>query len=199
MAKVGKDAFGPGYQNRVGYKARKLLHDNSKELVKVLSEHSLVQDGYHFFEIGAGGGRNLWYLFQENSNVKLSCNDLWKEASLSNMHPDIRKVTTFYEGDTEEVLDTYSGEDIDVLLSSDHLMHLLREKGANILNTIVNRIRPSYVVLREVKEEKQTPEEKAKHFAKNYQDYNILNSAYDLIHEQTSHVKDFFIRIYKRK
>lgn len=199
MAIVGKEAFGPDYQNRVGYKARKILHDNSKELVRVLNEHNLIQSGYHYFEIGAGGGRNLWYLFQENSNVKLSCNDLWKEASLSNMHPDIKGITNFYEGDTEEVLLEYSGEDIDVLLSSDHLMHLLREKGANILNTIVDRIRPTYVVLREVKEENQTPEEKAKHFAKNYQDYSILNSAYDLIHEQTSHVEDFFIRIYKRK
>lgn len=199
MAIVGKDAFGPNYQNRVGYKARKILHDNSIELVEVLNEHDLIQPGYHYFEIGAGGGRNLWYLFQQNKNVKLSCNDLWKEASLSNMHPDIKKITNFYEGDTEEVLLEYSGEDIDVLISSDHLMHLLREKGANILNTIVNRIRPLYVVLREVKEENQTPEEKAKHFVKNYQDYAILNSGYDLIHEQTSHVEDFFIRIYKRK
>lgn len=199
MAKVGKDAFGENYQNRVGYKARKLLHDNSKELVSVLSEHSLIQNGYHFFEIGAGGGRNLWYIFQENSNIKLSCNDLWKQASLNNMHPDIRKITTFYEGDTEEVLSTYSGEDIDVLVSSDHLMHLLKEKGTNILNTIVAKIKPSYIVLREVKEEEQTPEEKATHFVKNYQDYSILDSTYDLVHEQTSHVTSFFIRIYKRR
>jgi len=44
MAQTGREAFNPAYQARVGQSARGLLHENSKELVKIMQELNLLQD-----------------------------------------------------------------------------------------------------------------------------------------------------------
>lgn len=200
MAQTGRTAFNPAYQARVGQSARGLLHDNSKELVKVMQELNLLQDNSHIFEIGSGGARNLWYMWKENQTLKLSCNDFWKEESFKNMHEDLKPIITFHEGDTEDILRDSDLGKIDILLSSDHLMHVPRVKGQAILEMLLNKVKPSYIVLRERKKEYETPEETAKSYPRNYHDYEMLLEGYTLEKEVTSAgAKEFFIRVYKLK
>lgn len=200
MARTGREAFDRSYQNRVGQFSRQLLHDNSKELTQILKEQNLIQDNLHYFEIGSGGARNLWYIWKENNSIKLSCNDFWEKESKENMHVDIRENINFYEGDTEDVLSKLPTDiNIDVLLSSDHLMHIPRVKGENILTLLLDKVQPKYIVLRERKKEFETPEEIAQSYPRNYHNYERLEEKYDLIFETTSHVTEFFIKIYKTK
>jgi len=200
MAKTGPKHFDRGYQTRVGQFGRQLLHDNSIELTKVLQEQGLIKDDFHFFEIGAGGARNLWYFWEENNNIKISCNDFWEKESKENMHTDIRDIINFHEGDTEDVLNELPDDTkIDVFLSSDHMMHLPRVKGEAVITLLLNKFLPKYVVLRERKKEFETPEETAQSYPRNYHNYERLEEKYDLIHESTSYVPEFFIRIYKLK
>lgn len=200
MAKTGKEAFDRNYQNKVGQFSRQLLHDNSIELTKILKEQNLIQNNLHYFEIGAGGARNLWYIWKENPTLKLSCNDFWEKESKKNMHNDIKDIINFYEGDTEDILNELPIDiNIDVLLSSDHLMHIPRVKGKNIITLLLNKINPKYIVLRERKKEFETPEETAQSYPRNYHNYERLEEKYNLIFETTSHIPEFFIRIYKIK
>jgi len=206
MARVGPEAFDREYQKRVGQKARKLLHENSLELVNRMRENELIDQKFHYFEIGAAGARNLYYIWKDSkgifgfrSPIKLSCNDLWEEESKANMHPDIRKIINFHEGDTEEILSTINpSPPIDVLLSSDHLMHLPRFKGEAILTLVMNRIRPKYIVLRERKKEYEVDENMTDGFAKNYHNYEKLAERYELVNEYDCKVNEYFIRIYKK-
>ena len=61
---IYKDKFTPEYQDSVGFYANRggrkirFLHKNSKELMLIMKENNLIQDGWKYFEIGAGGCRN---------------------------------------------------------------------------------------------------------------------------------------------
>lgn len=198
--RVGREAFDKQYQNKVGQKARTLLHNNSKELTEILKQHNLLQDNFHFFEIGSGGARNLWYFWKENNTLKLSCNDFWEVESKKNMHSDIVNLINFYEGDTEDILKTkLKDQKVDVLLSSDHMMHIPRTKANNIITLIMDEICPSYIVLRERRKEYETPEETARSYPRNYHNYDRFLEKYELIVDEISNVVEYFIRIYKVK
>ena len=199
MAKTGRTAFNKDYQRIVGQFSRELLHDISKEVTATLKQHGLIQDGFHFFEIGSGGARNLWYLWKENNSIKISCNDFWEQQSRENMHDDIKELINFYEGDTEEILSDLPEINIDVLLSVDHMMHLPRVKGEAVISLIKDKIKPQYIVLRERRKEYETPEETAQSYPRNYHNYERLEEQYKLLHEYTSKAaSEYFIRVYKR-
>ena len=205
---IAKKIFPPIYQNKVGQFANEKLHDISKEIVSFVKKHDLIQPNYHFFEIGSGGARNLWYIWKKNNDgykgpINLSCNDLWEKESKENMHNDIKNRINFYEGDTEKVLLKLPKIDIDVLLSVDHLMHLPKVKGKAVIKLINDKVKPKYVIIRERKKEFETSEifdlSKRKIF-RNYHNYEILEDNYKLIEELTSTIdKAYFLRIYKLK
>lgn len=201
MAKTGRTAFDKGYQSRVGQFARALLQDISKEVRDELKKQNLIKDNFHFFEIGSGGARNLWYIWKENDSITLSCNDFWEDASRQNMHKDIKEIINFYEGDTEDVLNELPKINIDVLLSVDHMMHLPRTKGSNVIKLINDKIKPKYVVLRERSKEYETPEEIAQSYPRNYHNYENLEKNYELFYEKAESevAKEYFIRFYKLK
>lgn len=200
MARTGKEAFDKIYQDRVGQFAREHLHQISKEVTNLLKQNNLIKDNFHFFEIGSGGARNLWYTWKENNSIKLSCNDFWENESKKNMHSDIKGIINFYEGDTEEVLFNLPKISVDVLLSIDHMMHLPRTKGEAVIDLVKDKIQPKYIVLRERKKEFETPEETAQSYPRNYHDYEKFEEKYNLVKEYTSQTDSaYFIRIYKLK
>lgn len=192
----GMDRFPPhAYQSKVGINARELLHNNSKELVEILNESGIIENDFKVFEMGAGGARNLYYIWNNNRTLKLYCNDLSKEASFAQMHDDIKNSITFIEGDSEEVMKNNAMNDIDVFLVSDHFMHLQYEKADNIITEIMEKWMPKFIMLREVKKEYEAPMH-----PKLYHNYSRFLEKYDLIHESTSkNDNTYFIWVMKKK
>jgi len=189
----GKQRFPEQYQNRVGINAREILHKNSMELVRILKEKNILKDDMKIFEMGAGGGRNLFYIWNENNSVSLSCNDLFRHASFDNMHPSIKDKVNFIEGDSEEVTKNHA-HPVDLFLVSDHFMHLQYEKAENIITNILELWNPKFLMIREVKKEFESP----KH-PKLFHNYSRFLQKYELLHESTSDNDDsYFIWILKR-
>lgn len=195
MAKFGKNRFPKSYQAKVGQNARELLHQNSQELVEILNNHGVIKDDISVFEMGSGGARNLYYIWKENNSVKLYANDLFAEESAREMHPSLREVINFWEGDSEEVFSECRVDDLDVLLVSDHFMHLQYEKADNIFTSIMSNWNPEYIIMREVKKAYETPDH-----PRLFHKYERFLEKYDLIHERDSKQTDqYFIWLLKRK
>lgn len=199
--KFNKERFPPEYQSGVGINARKILHDNSKELVEVISKFDVVKPGSKVFELGAGPCRNLYYIWTHQKQITLFCNDLFKDASFESMHPDIRQVVNFYELDSEEMAVNHALKDIDLFLVSDHFMHLEYGKADRIIDAIITKWKPSYILLREVKKEF----ENISH-PRLYHNYEKFDKDYDTLLEKTSETNEkahlagaYFIRLLKRK
>lgn len=197
MAKFGKSRFPKSYQTKVGQNARELLHKNSKELVDILENNNVVKDGMSIFEMGAGGARNLYYIWQKNNSVKLYANDLFETESKEQMHIDIKNTITFYEGDSEDIFNECRVSDLDLLLVSDHLMHLQYEKADNIIKNVLDKWLPEYIILREVKKEFEKPEH-----PKLFHNYNQFLDKYELVSDTVSEHAgcfSYFIWLLKRK
>lgn len=146
-----KDCFDKEYQKLVGYNSPEVLHLNSQELVSVLKKFDVLKDDIHVFEIGSGGARNLKYINDANPTIKLSANDLYKDASFEQMHESIKDKITFYEMDTLSLVQNVNPSHIDLLVASDHLMHIEKEIVEEIVDLISNKWKPDYILLREVK------------------------------------------------
>jgi hypothetical protein len=195
MSQFGKDRFPPGYQSAVGMNARQLLHDNSVELTNLLKENNVLKNSKSIFELGSGPARNLYYIWLENKKIKLYCSDLFKDASLENMHPSIKDLVTFYEGDSEDIIESTVILNLDIFLVSDHFMHLQYEKARNIINGICTKWKPNYIVLREIKKEFETP-----NHPRLYHDYNRFLETYEITYSGDSRQDTkYFIWILKKK
>jgi len=190
----GKTRFPKQYQKSVGMNAAEFLHENSKELVQVLKDNNIIPKIETVFEIGSGPGRNLFYLSKEK-NLQLHCSDLFKKESLKNMDSELKKIITFFEGDSEEIALKNPVKNLDLVLISDHLMHLQYKKAEIILNQINDTWRPQYILLREIKKEY----EDISH-PRLYHNYEILLTKYDLVYENVSNQdKNYFIWLLKKK
>lgn len=193
--RFGKERFPPGYQNKVGMKARTLLHDNSKELTEILSKLNILQESKRVFEIGAGGCRNLKYFLEVNPNLNLSCNDLFKEASIKNMAEEVKNKVNFIEIDTLDLFKEYDVK-TDILLASDHLMHLQREKIKKIIPLLRDKWSPKYIVLRECKKEAEVESQPR---LCHEEEYNRLEKKYNIIFEKISeNDNNYYIKVYKK-
>lgn len=186
--------FPPGYQKLVGINAREHLHKNSIELCDVLQEHDVIKDNIKIFEIGAGGCRNLKYIHDKNNTIQLFANDLYKEASVNQMHETIKEKVIFFEVETQKLFDEQNFTDLDLLVTSDHLMHIEKEAGEKILFQIKDNWKPEYVLIREIKKEYES----LKH-PRIWHNYSVLQENYEIIHEQDSAQDEkYFIILYKR-
>jgi trans-aconitate methyltransferase len=171
--------------------ANLVLHKNSVELRKILINKIDFTNVHHIYEIGSGPCRNLFYLFDYFPDKKYSCSDLSKAESFKEMNPLIREVINFHEGDSEFAVKEL--KDVDLLICSDHLMHLQYEKAENILNFVKDFLKPKYIILREVMKEFETPLH-----PRLYHDYQKLESCYSVIHYSVSvNAKEYFIKIYE--
>jgi hypothetical protein len=195
MAKFGKERFPSNYQSAVGMSARQLLHDNSIELVNILKQENILQQLKQVFELGSGPARNLYYLWLENKQINLNCSDLFKEASLENMHPDIKNIINFYEGDSQNIIDTINIKNLDLFLVSDHFMHLQYEKADHIIKKLISEWKPNYIMLRELKKEYETPDH-----PRLYHNYDQILQTYDVLRNETSKQdSSYFIWLLKNK
>ena len=193
MAKFGKQRFHKSYQQNVGWNARSLLHENSKELTQVLIDNVELKD-LEIFEFGSGGCRNLYYIWEQEPTVKLHASDLFKEESLKHTNKDIKDKVSFIEGDTEDLIRILDLSNIDLFIFSDHLMHLQYEKVESIFKSI-KRIQPKYILLREV----HSKYENKKH-PRLFHDYDSLNDLYDVIYSADSKQTDqYFIKLLQLK
>lgn len=195
MAQFGKDRFPAGYQAAVGMGARQMLHQNSIELASLLKEYNILQNSKTIFELGSGPARNLYYIWLENKNLNLFCSDLFKEASINNMHSDIKDKITFFEGDSEDIIKNQLIPDLDIFLVSDHFMHLQYNKAEKIIDCISNDWKPKHIMLRELKKEFETPDH-----PRLYHNYHYFLNNYDILFEGESNQDScYFIWILKRK
>ena len=195
MAQFGKNRFPEGYQKDVGMKANKKLHQNSKELVSILKENFLPVSDFKVFELGGGGAWNLHYIAEEFPGVKLYCSDLFRDASMDQMSSSIKDKITFYEGDSEDVINENIIDNLDLLLVSDHFMHLQYGKADNIIKSVISKWKPKYVMLRELKKEGETP-----NHPRLFHDYNQFLDSYDMMFESSSKQDTgYFIWLLKRK
>ena len=105
MAKFGKERFPHDYQNAVGMNASSTLHENSKELVKLLKQHNILNSESKIFELGTGPARNLHYINGEFKTNNIYYSDLFAESSKNNMSESIKNIITFYEGDSQDIID----------------------------------------------------------------------------------------------
>lgn len=197
MAQFGKSRFPKSYQAKVGKNARDLLHKNSKELVDILENNNVIKDEMSIFEMGAAGARNLYYIWEKNNSVKLYANDLFESESKKQMHDDIKDTITFYEGDSEDIFNECRVSNLDLLLVSDHFMHLQYEKADNIIKNVMDKWLPEYIMLREVKKEFEKPEH-----PRLFHNYNQLLDKYELVSDTVSEHAgcfSYFIWLLKRK
>jgi hypothetical protein len=195
MAKFGKERFPSNYQNAVGMNSSSTLHENSKELVKLLKQHNILNSESKIFELGSGPARNLHYINVEFKTNNIYCSDLFAESSKNNMSESIKNIITFYEGDSQDIIDNNIIEDLDLFLVSDHFMHLQYEKADYIIKMILKNWNPKYIMLRELKKEFETPDH-----PRLFHNYDQFLQKYDLILETTSRQTDaYFIWLLKIK
>ena len=175
-----KGSFPPTYQDRVGmWPQHSFLTENSKELADFLDGHELLKDGINIFEIGSGGCRNLKYIHDKNNNVNLFASDLHKEASLRNTHESIKDKVIFYGIDTLTLISEYEPEeDIDIFISSDHLMHIDKESVIEIIDNLKTKWKPKYILFRELYS--LEGQEIGRRWPRVYHEHN-LEDVYDLI------------------
>jgi hypothetical protein len=195
MAQFGKQRFPKAYQSAVGMRARGDLHKNSKELVSILKNNNILNSNSTVFELGSGPARNLHYIHQEFKINNIYCSDLFKEASISNMSNEIKNIVTFYEGDSQDVIDNNIVKDLDLFLVSDHFMHLQYEKADYIIKKILSDWNPKYIMLRELKKEFETP-----NHPRLFHNYDQFLTKYEMIEETISEQdKAYFIWLLKNK
>jgi len=195
MAEFGKQRFPEKYQTSVGMSARNMLHDNSRELVGILKENNVIDNKSTVFELGSGPARNLHYILKEYPTSKLYCSDLFLQSSFDNMSNEIKEAITFYEGDSQDIIDNNVIKDLDLFLISDHLMHLQYEKADYIIKKIISYWKPKHIMLRETTKEFEMP-----HVPKLFHDYNQFLIEYDLIEQTISkQCNAYFIWLLKRK
>jgi len=204
MAVFGKNRFPSKYQDGIGWDCTKgssqkisdQLHRNSQELCAILEKNNILKDEMNVFEIGAGPARNLTYLYDSNNNINLFVNDLHRESSIENMRTDMKDIINFYEIDTLSLMENYKPEfHVDLMIASDHLMHVEYESVDRILKKMMNDWKPTHILFREVKKEFETP-----NHPRLFHDYNQLLSKYEIVEEtESGDFNEFFIWLLRIK
>ena len=145
-------------------------------------------------EIGAAGCRNLKYINDCYPNVQLFANDLHRQASFKNMHDDIKEKINFYEESTQTFIKKFKRDDFNLVIDSDHLVHVNYrdvEEIVGVLNTI---LQPQYILIRSVV--KNNPNRKPCPYYKH--DFSKLLTHYDEIHYSISkNAHHWYIKLYK--
>ena len=195
MALFNKQRFPESYQRAVGMNASDILHKNSIELVSILKKYNVLNINSTIFELGSGPARNLHYINEEFKTNNLYCSDLFEDASKNNMSDSIKNVITFFEGDSQDIIDNNLIKDLDLFLVSDHFMHLQYEKADYIIKMILKNWNPKYIMLRELKKEFGTPEH-----PRLFHNYDQFLQKYNLVISTTSNQdSSYFIWLLKRK
>lgn len=128
------------------------MHENSKELTDFIAANAIVAapKACRMHELGCGSGRNLRYLKESFPYMQVSGNDLDRQACDASMEDSFKQLLTFYEQDTHEFLrsEMEKGNTVDLLMTSDHLMHLSRRIIRGVY-ALMARYATQSIVLRE--------------------------------------------------
>lgn len=193
-------SFHEKYQDRVGWFVeginKDMLHNNSKELLKVLKENNILVNKKNFklLEIGAGGCRNLKYILDEYPKIKFYANDLHQAASFKNMHESIREVIHFYEGKTQDIIKEFSSNSINLLIDSDHLVHINYTDTNKILDYINNTMKPNYFLVRSITID--DPMKKGCPYHKHNFNKKLTNYK-EIFYKLSDNCKRWYIKIFK--
>lgn len=195
-------AFSEKYQNKLGWfhnaSNSNVLHDNSKELLEIINKYEIIDNNkdYKLLEIGAAGCRNLKYIYDKYPQIQYFANDLHKEASFKNMHPSIKKVINFYEGKTQDIIKKFTPNSVDLLIDSDHLVHVNYTDTIEIVNYINKTIKPKYFLIRSVTID--NPKRKTQPYHKH--DFNKLLTNYEeIFYKISDNDKSWYIKLFKLK
>ena len=84
---------------------------------------------------------------------------------------------------------------IDLILVSDHLMHLQYEKADKILKSLLKKWKPKYILMRELRKEFETPSH-----PRLFHNYDQLKTKYNVMFNKLSNQDDaYFIWLLKLK
>ena len=189
------------YQDKIAN--RKILHQNSVELVNFINAKKIMPLISSIHEIGCGSGRNLGYMQRKiNLNgIFLSGNDLSRESCFSYMDNDLKKLITFYEQDTLSFLknEVKNKKQVDLLLSSDHLMHLGRDIIKNVY-FLMSQYTNKFILLREPYGQRVKVTDgfvwAADFFENSFPGFEMVDF---LISESSTEKKEFILILFKRK
>jgi len=185
-----KQANKHGYQKAIARK--ELLHKNTKELVALI-DVTIKQKPKTIMEVGCGAGRNLYYLMKLYHPDKIIGTDLDEAECFKYMEKDLKERIIFLSIDSAELF-TKNTFIVDLLLFSDHLMHLPPKSIDSILAGLLSRWRFRYLVIRDTDVPRERPPIKYAH------DFTILDDKLNkLLDRRSKHVGEYFIRIYERK
>lgn len=184
-----------GYQNQIANTAK--LHRNSEELTAVLKRFELLNDGATIFEIGCGSGRNLDWFLRENPKIVVKGNDLIQEKCEMHMAKIVKDCIEFLEIDTLSLFRDHKF-DVDVLVSSDHLMHIHPDSISEILELIKTKWKPPWILMRESKIDRLNGGKKS--VAKYNHNYGALLENYSVVRAFNSKGdKNFSVNLYRHE
>lgn len=186
-----KKANANGYQGKIA-SSKKLRHQ-SKEMIAALKELGLPLPGSFIFEIGCGSGRNLIYVRKSVPTAKIAGNDLVRKDCFSNMHPLVSEVIDFREMDTLSLFRTEVFHP-DLLISSDHLMHISPDAAQEILQRMADSWKPQFIAFRERTVERKVEPAIFVH------DYSVIEKHYvNILERKSQYDYTYSIRIFERQ
>jgi len=165
------------YQNFIS--GRDFLHENSKEIVEILSKNCKLQSNPIILEIGCGCGRNLKYIFDLFKDSTVHGNDLVKDECFKYMDKNLSDNIVFYEEDTLSFINSKCFH-VDLFISSDHLMHIDPESAKEIISMIHCKWKPKYILTRETTRSRESG------FKKWVHDFSVLEKKYEKVFESIS-------------
>ena len=183
-----------GYQEQIANTKR--LHCNSEELTTVLRRFKLLGDEATIFEIGCGNGRNLDWFLRENPKIVIKGNDLVQKKCVRHMAEIVKDRIEFLEIDTLSLFRNHKF-DVDVLVSSDHLMHVHPDSISEILDLIKIKWKPSWILMRESKKDRPAAKKSVAKYSHNYgallENYSVA-SAFRSVGD-----KDFAVTLFRHE
>ena len=182
-----------GYQKAIAERAA--LHKNSRNLIAFMQDYGVLSSGMSIFEIGCGTGRNLMYVLEAQPDASVAGNDLVKEACFRRMDKHLASVIDFYELDTVSLFRDFV-IDVDLLISSDHMMHLDPDSAKKVMVALCESWRPKRIVLRECTKDRFTKDRAARHA----HSYSRLKKAYKITaRRRSTRHKSYMLYSFLRK
>jgi len=132
--------------------ARRLDNPTQQKKAVAIAEsfREYCHDARTLHELGCGVGRNLHQVLLVNPEVTISANDLDRELCYRNMDPLVQKSLIFSQTDTLTFLReaTKDGREVDVVVVSDHLIHLPPRAIDEVLQ-LISRFTARYILFHE--------------------------------------------------
>jgi hypothetical protein len=183
--------------------ARRLDNPTQQEKAVAIAEsfRGYCHGARTLHELGCGVGRNLHQILLLSPDVAISANDLDRELCYRNMHPLVQGSLAFSQTDTltflrEAVKD---GREVDVVVVSDHLIHLPPRVMGEVLQ-LISRFAARYILFHEAV--RRTPSRAKKDYWYLH-DYSALDDHFSIVSQRGWHsgplAQEYELRVYERR